>query len=147
MRPLPFIRLFLLTASLAGCVGAGDSYVDGSLGAADAGMLAAEMTGFVKSALPAASSTVVLAPLPIGQEANVLTPTLVGNLREAGFAVAAAADAAPTARRIRYVVTPFEGGTVVRLSVGETQASRYFIRDADGRLQAGGPFMVRDAAS
>lgn len=142
MRPLALLPILLL----AGCASTGGSYVDGSAFAAgDAATLASEMTTFVKSTLPPGSSTLVLDPPPAEQASNTLTPVFADSLRQAGFAIAPAAT--PEARHIRYLVTPLDGGTLVRLSVGGTQAARFFVREAGGGLQARGPFMVREEQS
>lgn len=140
MRPLVLLLL------LAGCASTSGSWVDGnSFAAADTATLASDMTTFVKTVLPPGSSTLVLDPPPSEQASNELTPVFADSLRQAGFAVAPAAT--PEAYRIRYLVTPLDGGTLVRLTVGGTQAARLFVRDSSGGLQARGPFMVREASS
>jgi hypothetical protein len=141
MRPFVLLPIVLL----AGCAATGGSYVDGSFAPTDAATLATDMTAFIKSNLPPASSTLVLDPPPAGQASNALTPAFAASLRQAGFAVALAAT--PGAHRIRYLVTPLEGGTLVRLTIDGTEASRFFTRDPAGGLQARGPFMVREASS
>jgi hypothetical protein len=49
-------------------------------------------------------------------------------------------------------VTPLDNGDLVRLAIDDlvrlaiddrTEASRFFVRNSRGGLQAGGPFMVR----
>jgi hypothetical protein len=53
----------------------------------------------------------------------------------------------PATHHLRYWVTPVDNGDVVRLSIDDrTEASRFFIRNTQGGLQAGGPFMVRQRA-
>lgn len=138
----------LLAGALAGCVPfeMNRSYVDGPFAPGDSETLAADMAGFVKSRLPAASSTVVLDPLSNEQSGNALTPVFAEALRKAGFAVAAWSGATPAAHRIRYLVTPFENGTLVRLTIDATDAARHFVRSSAG-LQARGPFMVRERSS
>lgn len=142
MRRLALLSLLLL----AGCAGTSGSYVDSdALAGGDAATLASDMTAFVKSTLPPGSTTLALDPLPADQASNALTPVFADSLRRAGFAVAP--EAAPETHRIRYLVTPLESGTLLRLSVGGTQATRFFVRDTAGGLQVRGPFMVREASS
>jgi hypothetical protein len=106
------------------------------------------MVEFVSTQLPAASSTIALDPTPADQASNALTPAFTAALRRRGFAVADDRQAAaPAAHHLRYWVTPLDNGDVVRLSIDDrTEASRFFVRNTQGGLQAGGPFMVRQKA-
>ena len=148
MRPRSRLGPILLAGVLTGCApfGMDRSYVDGPFDPGDSETLAAVMAGFVRSRLPTASSTVVLDPLPAHQSGNALAPAFAEGLRQAGFAVAASAAAPAGAHRIRYLVTPFENGTLVRLTIDATDAARHFVRSEAG-LQARGPFMVRERSS
>ena len=136
-------------SSLAACALApGSSYVSQVDTPADAEVLAAGMVVFVATQLPAASSTVILDPTPSDQAGNALTPAFVTTLRGRGFAVAAEGQASASGtHHIRYLVTPLDNGDLVRLSIDDgAQASRFFVRNTAGGLQAGGPFMVRQMA-
>lgn len=126
----------------------GSSYVGQIDGPADAQVLAAGMVAFVATQLPAASSTVVLDPTSADQAANALTPAFVAALRDRGFAVADNRQAdTPGAHHIRYLVTPLDKGDLVRVSIDNgAEASRFFVRNSAGDLQAGGPFTVRQVA-
>lgn len=149
MRPLGRLAgALLLAGALAGCAAGrvDSSYVNAAFAPGDSETLATAMAGFVKSRLPAASSTVILDRLSDEQSGNALTPVFAEGLRQAGFAVAASAAAPPGAHRIRYLVTPFENGTLVRLTIDGTDAARHFVRSNAG-LQARGPFMVRERSS
>ena len=74
-----------------------------------------------------------------------LTPAFTAALPRRGFAIAENGQTAtPTTHRLRYWVTPLDNGDLVRLSIDDrTEASRFFVRNSRGGLQAGGPFMVR----
>jgi hypothetical protein len=136
-------------SSLAACaLGPGGSYVSQVDTPADAQVLATGMVVFVAAQLPAASSTVVLDPTPSDQAGNALTPAFVAALRERGFAVADEGQASASGtHHIRYLVTALDNGDLVRLSIDDgAQASRVFVRNSAGGLQAGGPFMVRQMA-
>ena len=144
-RALPLV----VVSSLAACaLDPGSSYVSQVDTPADAQVLAAGMVVFVAAQLPAASSTVVLDPTPSDQAGNALTPAFVAALRDRGFAVADDRQAgAPGTHHIRYLVTPLDSGDLVRVSIDDSaQASRFFVRNAEGGLQAGGPFLVRQSA-
>jgi hypothetical protein len=139
----------LAAASLASCaIGPDSSYVGELSASGDARILAAGMVEFLSTQLPAASSTIALDPIPADQASNALTPAFTAALRRRGFAVADDRQAAtPAAHHVRYWVTPVDSGDVVRLSIDDrTEASRFFVRNTQGGLQAGGPFMVRQRA-
>ena len=148
-RMLRFALPLVAVSSLVACaLGPSISYVGQVDTPADAQVLAAGMVVFVAAQLPAASSTVVLDPTPSDQAGNALTPAFVAALRDRGFAVANEGQAsAPGTHHIRYLVTPLDNGDLVRVSIDDgAQASRLFVRNSAGGLQAGGPFMVRQAA-
>lgn len=149
-NPLRLGLSLLVACSLAACAaGPGNSYVGPVDTQADAQMLASDMADFVAGQLPAASSTVVLDPTPSGQASNDLTPAFVAALRDRGFAVADSRQGdASGAHHVRYLVTRLGNGDLVRVTIdgGAAEASRFFVRNAVGNLQAGGPFTVRQMA-
>lgn len=143
----PCRALVSLAASLLGgcALGASGSYVADLRAPTDAQVLASGVVDFVAAELPAASSSIALDPTPSSQQKNALTPALLRDLRQRGFAIAddKQADQAGI-HHLRYLVTPLEGGVLVRLSIDDrTRAARFFTRNSAGSLQAGGPFMVR----
>ena len=136
----------VIVCGLAACaVGPNTSYVDVLAAPADATVIAAGIGTFLRTQMPAASSTIVLAPTPMDQASNALTPALADNLRQQGFAVADGMAPAG-AHTLRYWVTPMDGsGELVRLMIdGRKEASRFFVRSAAGNLQSGGPFTVME---
>jgi hypothetical protein len=137
-----------LAAWLSACaIDPSGSYVGQLKRPDDARVLADGITIFVAARLPAASSTVILDPLPADQASNALTPALVSALRGRGFAVADVGQPAPMpAHHLRYVVTPLDNGSLIRLILDDqTAATRFFVRNTGGELQAGGPFTVTQA--
>ena len=147
IRPASLLAPLLACVSLAACAGSpAGSYVAPSTAPADAQTLAAGIADFMASSLPAASTTLALEPPAPEQSGNALTPVLANALRRRGFAtVDADGDAVPPgARRVRYRVTPMDGGDLVRLTIdgGTIQGNRFFARNRAGYLQAGGPFTV-----
>ena len=150
-NPLRLGVSLFVACSLGACaLGPGNSYVGPVDTQADAQVLAGDMADFVAGQLPAASSTVVLDPTPSGQVGNDLTPAFVVALRDRGFAVADARQGgAPGTHHIRYLVTRLDTGDLVRVTIdgGAAEASRFFVRNSAGDLQAGGPFTVRQMAA
>ena len=141
------VAVFVMAGSIAACaLGSGSSYVDRVATPADAKVLAGAMADFVAGRLPAGSSAVILDPTSYEQAANALTPAFVAALRDRGFAVADASQAAaPHTHRIRYLVTRLYNGDLLRVTIdgGAAEVSRLFVRNSAGDLQAGGPFTVR----
>ena len=140
------LRFLLLAAvcTLSACaVGADTSYVTSISSPTDAKVVAASISSFMRTQLPAASTTLVLDPTPTEQASNALTPVLADSLRRQGFAVAVSAAPAGS-HTIRYWVTPMDAsGELVRLMIdGRKEASQFFVRNTAGNLQIGGPFTV-----
>jgi hypothetical protein len=146
---LPVIRSLRLLPLVAACalsacaIGPDTSYVAPLPAPTDAAVIAAAVGSFMRTQLPAASSTIVLEPTPSDQASNALTPMLAGSLRRQGFAVAESSAPAGS-HSIRYWVTPLDAsGELVRLMIdGRKGASQFFVRNKAGNLQAGGPFTV-----
>jgi hypothetical protein len=147
---LRLVTVSLIACAVAACSpGLGSSYVGRVDTAADARVLASDMADFVAGELPAGSSTVILDPTPSEQAGNALTPAFVAALRDRGFAIADARDAgAAGTHRIRYLVTRLDNGDLLRVTIdsGAAEASRFFVRNSVGDLQAGGPFTLRQMA-
>ena len=149
----PILRFgapLLVACCVAACaLESGNSYVGQVATPADAQVLAGDIANLVAGRLPAASTTVALDPTPSDQAGNVLTPALVAALRDHGFAVADSTQAGTLGtHHIRYLVTRLDNGDLVRVTVddGAAEASRFFVRNTAGNLQAGGPFTVRQMA-
>jgi hypothetical protein len=113
---------------------------------ADAYTLAGGICNFLTddANLSPMNTTIAVAGAGKGDE---LAPTLADELRQSGFAVVSPGQPVPAgAKRLRYVVTPLLGGELLRVDIeagGITRASRYYLRDSAGYLQAGGPFTVQ----
>lgn len=144
MSPFPCLTLLVVVCGVAGCgIGSNTSYVASASAPADATVIAGGIGAFLRTQLPAASTTLVLDPTPAAQARNALTPVLADTLRQQGFAVAEGAAPAG-AHTLRYWVTPLDAsGELVRLLIdGREKAARFFVRGAAGDLESGGPFTV-----
>ena len=139
-RLLPLLAAFALSAC---AVGPETSYVAPLPAPGDAAVIAAAVASFMRTQLPAASSTIILDPTPSDQTSNALTSVLADSIRRQGFAVALASAPAGS-HSLQYWVTPLDdSGELVRLMIdGRKRASQFFVRNTAGSLQAGGPFTV-----
>lgn len=146
--------LLLAVCLLAGCATSRPpgSYVSGVF-ESDADLLASAMVEYLGEQLPPASTTFVLQPPARDPLGKALTPALGSALRQAGFAVQEAAPqkAAPGSPAgsggyaLRYLISPLDAGVLVRLQYQQTEASRWYVRNSRGELQAASPFTVRVA--
>jgi hypothetical protein len=145
IRPMRTFLSLAAVALLVACASRPEgSYVGPLQQTGDAEALAGATAEFVADRLPAASSTVMFDPTPRDQAGNTVTAALVVALRRRGFAVADTGQKVPAgAHRLRYLVTPMDNGTLLRLTIDEnTRGSRFFVRDAAGRLRSGGPYTI-----
>jgi hypothetical protein len=134
----------LVACSLAACaIGPNTSYVAALSAPTDATVIANGISSFMRTQLPAASTTIALDPIPTEQASNALTPLLADSLRQQGFAVAQGLAPAGS-HSLRYWVTPLDAsGELVRLMIDDRkEASMFFVRNTAGNLQSGGPFTV-----
>ncbi len=142
-------RLLLAVLLLAGCATSRPpgSYVSGVF-ESDAALLASAMVEYLGEQLPPASTTFLLQPPARDPLGNALTPALGSALRQAGFAVQEAAPGSPAGSGVyalRYLISPLDAGVLVRLQYQQTEASRWYVRNSRGELQAASPFTVRVA--
>ncbi|MBN8904878.1 MAG: hypothetical protein BGO51_26145 [Rhodospirillales bacterium 69-11] len=141
------VHLLSLTAActLSACaIGTDTSYVTSVSSPADAKIISMGISSFMRTQLPAASTTIVLDPTPSEQTSNALTPMLADCLRGQGFAIAMSAAPDKGAHTLRYWVTPMDAsGELVRLMIDRHKtASQFFRRNPEGNLETGGPFTV-----
>ena len=134
------VAMLLAVSGVVACSGLepNTSYVYSVKTDADARLLAGSAAEFVSRNLPS-SSGLSLRPVPAGQANNLLTPAIQEALKSRGFIVA---ENSP--HYLRYWESPLNGGTMLRLSLDDKQASRFFTNE-DNRLQPGGPYTLRQA--
>jgi hypothetical protein len=150
MRMFRLALPLVAVSSLAGCaLDPGSPYVSQVDTPADAQVLAAGMLVFVAAQLPRRAG------LPVIRNSEPAIPKCPPRRRVSGHCQPdrRASDRARLCWRplgthhIRYFVTPLDSGDLVRVSIDDSaQASRFFVRNAEGGLQAGGPFLVRQSA-
>ena len=112
------------------------SAVPTSLAAADAATVATAMVDLTTRRIPA-SSGAVRVEAPPGDA--VLTPALMGDLRQAGYTVG---DNGP--HRLAYQVNTLGDDLLVRMDLDGARATRLFSRTASG-FSAAGAFTVRES--
>lgn len=131
MRPV-----FLLPLLLAGCASSwpSGSYVN-SISPADATVIASSISNY--AAVNMARQDIHLVPAP-GRNDPIAT-ALAADLANEGIEQNAAG------KPLVYVAAPMQGGVLLRISVGDSGASRFFARAANGQIYPAGPMTVMQA--
>src|SRR5271165_2987982 len=129
------VPLLLLLAS--GCASGMRSYVE-TITPDDTKTIGEGIVAFVRSRESPASGAIALeGPANDG----LLAPEIQSELEAAGYKV----GNGDARHRLRYQVTALDDGLLVRLSLDDGDAARFYQRDF-GKLSASGPFTFREAA-
>jgi len=121
-----------------------NSYIDQKISYGQAAIIALSITEFVERQLPAANSIILLEPVH-RKTKDLLAPILTDHLYKAGFAVATLENGIKDSHRLRYLVTPFEHGILIRMYLDTDEASQWFSIDEKGKLEAS-EVTIREAA-
>lgn len=152
MRRLPLATI-LAVLGLSACAHAPDStqsYVGQTIPAADDGVIAGAITGYVVAHLPPASSTLWLAPVPASgviDKTSPLPALVAADLRKAGFALSTATADHSGAHTVRYVVSALDKAVLLRITIDRLQGSQIFSPSQDGSLAASSPMTEREASN
>lgn len=138
MKPL----IVLMLMSLTGCAAIQEriaqhearkpdsSFVDKQITASDAKELSQDMAGFLARQLPPAKTT-----LEVKASGETFYPLFRDQLTRRGFGVV---EVKPGMEKrgvfLRYRITQFQNGILVRMGVDGQAASRYYDRGPDGHL-------------
>ncbi|MBC7907090.1 MAG: hypothetical protein H7Y60_10135 [Rhodospirillaceae bacterium] len=127
------VLLIAATMALAGCASPSktESWVEGNISVADAQSLADTVVRIAKQRLPPASSTITLAPT--GTAASPLPEMIADGLRTSGFALAPL-EPTDKAHQLRFMVSPFEGQMLLRVTVDSMTTAQIFAANANGQL-------------
>lgn len=161
MKLLRFAAPVALALTLAACATSrpGSSYVAQEISAADAQVMAGDTVAFLADPFPPARTTLVLHPPKANPgHPDTLTPVLIERLRERGYGITTVGtkeegqDAqAGAGEALRYLATPMAtataSGVVLRLQYLNQEATRFYLRNADGTLSYGSPFSVREGGA
>lgn len=119
----------------------GFSYVSKEISVSDSEIVGEDMAAFLSSQLPAAKTTLYIELLN-----SVVSAVLVNELTEKGFGILETKPAEGSAVELRYFVTPLDNGILVRMRYQDKISSRYYGRQADGKLFSSSKIAVREAA-
>lgn len=138
------VLLIAATMALAGCASPSktESWVEGNLSAADAQNLADTVVRIAKQRLPPASSTIALAPT--GTATSPLPEMIANGLRKSGFALAPS-EQTDKAHQLRFMVTPFDGQVLLRVTVDAMTTAQIFAANGNGQLAPVSPQSAQKA--
>jgi hypothetical protein len=142
-RSLLPIALTLALVSLGACAvfRPNLSWAD-DLGEADAANIAEMVAARVADSVPSGSKPVALVAPAAGRSGNPFAGQLIAALEARGVQVADEASA-EHAHRLRYVLTAYQDGYVLRIILDDTESSAMLSRGTGGQLMAVAPLAVR----
>jgi len=118
------------------------SYIEPTVNKDEARKLANDTATFLIAPLPPAHTTLVLDPREV-HVPDAMTAALVPALRARGYGVRVLTSGGDGADReavsLHYIVSPLDGGILLRLQYSGTQASWHYPRTSDGQLMPGMP--------
>jgi hypothetical protein len=94
--------------------------------------------------IPPDSKPVRLAPAPLTQSGDILTASLTSALKARGYQLATEETDGEDHHSLRYLVTAYEEGYLLRVTAGGTETSTLLKPGADGQLIATAPLSVRE---
>lgn len=144
VRILPIIVAIFMIASLGAC---GIFRAEGSwsdeLSDRDASSLAGTLATLVAARIEPGDKPIVLVPAA-NRGGNQFTAELKSLLEARGYTLVDEKQNPKAAHRLRYLVTAYSGGYVLRVTMGATQVSTMIARGTDGVLVANAPLAVRE---
>jgi len=144
MARLYFI-LPLATITLSACATSRPtmSYVEPTVTASDAQVLANDTVTYLSDTLPPARTILVL-DTPVTKDHDALTAAMLPALRARGYGVTLVNPQTGAAGMpLRYMASSLDSGVLLRLQYQDIEASRYYPRSSNGQLLLDAPFTVR----
>ena len=97
-----------------------------------------------ESVLPKDGKLIAIAPAN-GTSGNEVDSLLSKTLQERGYRLAKADERSAEVHHLRYLITKYAGGYVLRVSLDGAEATAAFSRMQSGELVAGAPLAIREA--
>jgi hypothetical protein len=96
--------------------------------------------------IPTDSKPLRLAPAPLTQSGDILTASLTSALEAKGYRLLTEETEGEAHDSLRYLVTAYENGYLLRVTAGGAESSTLLKLGADGQLIATAPLSVRETA-
>jgi hypothetical protein len=96
--------------------------------------------------IPPGSKPLRLAPAPLSQSGDILTASLTSALEARGYRLITEETEGEAQVSLRYLVTAYQGGYLLRVTAGGSETSTLLRPGSDGQLIATAPLSVRETA-
>jgi hypothetical protein len=96
--------------------------------------------------IPPGSKPLRLAPAPLTQSGSILTASLTSALEAKGYRLVTDETEGEAHESLRYLMTAYENGYLLRVTAGGAETSTLLKPGADGQLIATAPLSVRETA-
>jgi hypothetical protein len=139
------ILIMIAIASLSACglIRPNASWVD-DMPQQHAASIAEIIATLTVEGIPRGSKPLRLAPAPLTQSGDILTASLTSALEARGYRLITEATEGEDHDGLRYLVTAYENGYLLRVTAGGAETSTLLKLRADGQLIANAPLSVRE---
>jgi len=115
------------------------------LAKADAAQIAGTVATLVAERVPPKDGTMIALAPANGVSGNEVDALLNKTLQERGYRLGKVEEKSAEVHHLRYLITSYGGGYVLRVSLDGSEATTAFSRMQSGELVAGAPLTIREA--
>jgi hypothetical protein len=139
------IMIAIASLSACGLIRPNASWVD-DMPQQHAASIAETIATLAVERIPPDGKPVRLAPAPLSQSGSILTASLTSALKAKGYRLLTNETKGEGHDSLRYVVTAYENGYLLRVTAGGAETATLLKRGPDGQLIATVPLSVRETA-
>jgi hypothetical protein len=139
------IMMAIASLSACGLIRPNSSWVD-DMPQRHATSIAEIIATLAVERIPPGSKPVRLAPAPLTQSGDTLTASLTSALEARGYRLVTEETGPQDHYSLRYLVTAYQNGYLLRVTAGGAETSTLLKLGADGQLIATAPLSVRETA-
>lgn len=141
VRIVAILAIVLLNACTSHIIN--QSYVD-DLSEADTSTIASTVAAMVADRITPEDKPVALVPLASSQSGNPFAAQLKSALEARSYKVVENKAGAKDVYRLRYLLTSYQDGYVLRVNLNDTETTTLLSRGRNGLLLASAPLAVRE---
>jgi hypothetical protein len=139
------IMMAMASLSACGLIRPNASWVD-DMPERHATSIADIIATLAEERIPPGSKPLRLAPAPLTQSGSILSASLTSALKARGYRLLTDETEGEAHDSLRYLVTAYENGYLLRVTAGGAETSTLLKPGADGQLIATAPLSVRETA-
>ena len=139
------IMIAVVSLSACGLIRPNASWVD-DMPEQHAARIAEIIATLTVERIPPDSKPLRLAPAPLTQSGDILAASLTSALKARGYRLLTEETEGEGHDSLRYLVTAYENGYLLRITAGGAETSTLLKLGADGQLIATAPLSVRETA-